>query len=169
MTTFKKNLLKIIIFGLLVFQLISCQYGSAAPKNIIVFISDGCGYNQRDAASLYQYGQTGKQVYEQFPVKYAMSHYPVDGHGYDPNQAWENFEYVLKKATDSAAAATAMATGVKTSFGFIGVNSNGKYMENIVERVEKMGKATGIAVCCLVMPRRYHLLSTTKAGTIMKN
>ena len=64
-----KNLFQIIITGLLVFQLISCQSGSARPKNIIVFISDGCGYNQVDAASLYQYGETGKQVYEQYNVK----------------------------------------------------------------------------------------------------
>ena len=95
-----KNLFQIIITGWLVFQLISCQSGSARPKNIIVFISDGCGYNQVDAAGFYQYGQTGRQIYEQFPVKYAMSTYPVDGHGYDPKLAWETFEYVKKKSTD---------------------------------------------------------------------
>ena len=30
-------------------------------KNIIVMISDGCGYNQVDAASFYEYGRTGDQ------------------------------------------------------------------------------------------------------------
>jgi len=46
---------------------------SIKPKNIIFFIADGCGYNHVDAASYYTYGQTGKQSYEQFPVKYGMS------------------------------------------------------------------------------------------------
>jgi len=144
MSKFLKILIQFTISGLLVFQLVSCQSGSAGPKNIFVFISDGCGYNQVDAASLYQYGQTGKQVYEQFPVKYAMSHYPVDGHGYDPKLAWESFEYVLKKTTDSAASATAMACGVKTTNGSIGVDSTGKAVENIIERVENLGKVTGV-------------------------
>ncbi len=144
-----KNMFQIIISGLLIFQLISCQSGSAGPKNIIVFISDGCGYNQVDAAGFYQYGQTGRQIYEQFPVKYAMSTYPVDGHGYDPKLAWETFEYVKKKTTDSAASATAMASGVKTFNGSIGVNSNRDVVENIVERVEKFGKATGIVTSVL--------------------
>jgi alkaline phosphatase len=139
-----KKIIQFVAVGILVVQLISCQSGSAGPKNIIVFISDGCGYNQVDAASLFQYGQTGKQIYEQFPVKYAMSHYPVDGHGYDPKLAWKDFEYVLKKTTDSAASATAMATGIKTTNGSIGVKSDGKAVENIIERVEKLGKVTGI-------------------------
>jgi alkaline phosphatase len=132
------------IAGLLLFQLISCQNASPKPKNIIVFIADGCGYNQVDAASLYQYGETGRQIYEQFPVKYAMSTFPIEGHGYDPLMAWKEFEYVLKKATDSAAAATAMATGIKTTNGSIGVDSTGKAVENIIERVEKIGKASGV-------------------------
>jgi alkaline phosphatase len=139
-----KNIFQIIITGMLIFQLISCQTGSAKPKNIIVFISDGCGFNQVDAASLYQYGQTGKQIYEQFPVKYAMSTFPVNGHGYDPKLAWKDFEYVLKKTTDSAASATAMATGIKTTNGSIGVKSDGKAVINIIERVEKLGKVTGV-------------------------
>ena len=140
----KKILMSIIITGLILCQLISCQSAPPMPKNIIVFIADGCGYNQVDAASLYQYGETGKQVYEQFSVVYGMSHYPVTGHGYDPKLAWSEFDYVMKKATDSAAAATTMACGVKTVNGAIGVDQNGKNLENIVERVEKYGKASGV-------------------------
>jgi alkaline phosphatase len=140
----KNRITQVILTGLIVFQLLSCKSESAGPKNIIVFIADGCGYNQVEAASLYQYGQSGKQIYEQFPVIYGMSHYPVDGHGYDLKLAWSDFEYVKKKTTDSAASATTMATGVKTVNGAIGVDPNGDDMENIVERVEKFGKATGV-------------------------
>ena len=42
----------------------ACRHDSTAPKNIILFIIDGCGFNHIDAASLYQHGQTGVQVYE---------------------------------------------------------------------------------------------------------
>jgi alkaline phosphatase len=35
----------------------------------------------------------------------------VDGQGYDPKLARKDFEYVLKKTTDSAASETAMASG----------------------------------------------------------
>ena len=78
-----------------------------APQNIILLISDGCGYYHVDAASIYQYGQTGTQVYEQFPVHYAMCTYSGDGDGYDPEIAWSWFDYVKQKPTQSPAAATA--------------------------------------------------------------
>jgi alkaline phosphatase len=97
-----KRLFQIIFIGLLLLQLTSCQPRVSSPKNIILFISDGCGYNQVDVASLYQYGQTGKQVYEQFPVKYAISTFSANGHGYDPKLAWASFDYVNQKPTDSA-------------------------------------------------------------------
>ena len=112
-------------------------------KNVIIMISDGQGFNQRDAASLYQYGQTGTQVYEQFPVLRAMSTYPAGG-GYDPLRAAADFGYVSHGVTDSAAAATAMATGVKTYNGAIGVDPARQPVKNILERAEELGKATGI-------------------------
>jgi len=114
------------------------------PKNVIFMISDGCGYNQIDAASIYQYGKTGVQIYEQFPVKYGMTTYPADGAGYDLESAWSDFEYVKNKLTDPAASATAMATGVKTYNGAIRVDSDKKKLKNIIERLEKLGKATGV-------------------------
>ena len=45
------------------------------PKNVILMISDGCGYNQVDAASLYQYGKTGTQIYEKFPYRVTVFNY----------------------------------------------------------------------------------------------
>lgn len=46
--------------------------------------------------------------------------------------------------TDSAAAATAMATGYKTDNGMIGVLPNGYRLVNIVERAESLGLSTGL-------------------------
>jgi alkaline phosphatase len=46
--------------------------------------------------------------------------------------------------TDSAAAATAIATGVKTYNGAIGVDADGDPVETILERAQTLGKATGL-------------------------
>lgn len=119
-----------------------CQKRGLA-KNIIVLISDGCGYNHVDAASLYQYGRTGAQTYERFPVKLGMSTYMVPG-SYDPLMAWADFDYVKSGATDSAAAATAMSTGEKTYSGAIGVDLNKKNLVHFMEKAEELGKATGV-------------------------
>jgi alkaline phosphatase len=115
-------------------------------KNIILMISDGCGYNHVDTADYYQ-GSTG--AYEGFPVRLAMTTYPYDGTqelaGYDPARMWQDFGYSLTSlVTDSAAAATALASGVKTYSGAIGVGPDGTPIESVVERAERLGKATGV-------------------------
>ncbi len=115
-----------------------------SPKNIIIFISDGCGYNHIDAASYYEFGQKELQIYEQFPVKFALSTYSANGNGYAPDSAWRDFDYVRNKPTDSGAAGTAIATGVKTYNGAIGVNLNRQVTENVLEHFEKLSKATGV-------------------------
>jgi alkaline phosphatase len=112
-------------------------------KNIILLISDGCGYNQVDAASLWQYGKTGTQVYERFPFQFGMSTY-MDGGSYDPFAAWTDFDYVKSGATDSAAAATTMSTGVKTYGGAIGVDVGQIPLIHFMEAAELLGKSTGV-------------------------
>lgn len=112
-------------------------------KNVIVMISDGCGYNQMLATDYYQYGRTGKQVYQKFPVRVGMSTYSVFG-GYDPRLAWKTFDYVKSGATDSASAATAMATGYKTYDAAIGVDVNKQALYNISQRAEALGKSSGV-------------------------
>ncbi|WP_017729027.1 alkaline phosphatase [Halalkalibacterium ligniniphilum] len=46
--------------------------------------------------------------------------------------------------TDSAAAATAMATGQKTNNGMIGMKPNGEHVESILKIAKNAGKATGL-------------------------
>lgn len=111
-------------------------------KNVIVMISDGMGYNQVAAADYYQYGKSGSQIYEKFPVRSGMSTYSVGS--YDPLSAWKNFNYVNSKPTDSAAAATAMSTGEKTYDAAIGVDINGKPLKHVSEYFEEQGKSTGV-------------------------
>jgi alkaline phosphatase len=112
-------------------------------KNIIVCISDGCGYNQLDAASMWQYGKTGTQLYEKFPVRVGMSTYMANG-DYDPLAAWLDFDYVKSGATDSAAAATTMSTGIKTYSGSIGYDLNGSPLIHFMQVAEVLGKSTGV-------------------------
>ena len=48
--------------------------------------------------------------------------------------------------TDSAAAATALATGVKSYNGAIGLDVNKKSVESVLEWAKKQGKKTGVVV-----------------------
>ena len=133
-----------------------------APKNVIVMIGDGMGFNQLDAAGLYRYGTSAAQVtvdarggtISRAPrtdvpelvaadVKLAMRTTQWGG-SYDPVQAWSSFDYVLRNPTDSAAAATAMATGVKTDNGAIGVDPDGKAVQNLSELAIATGRSAGV-------------------------
>lgn len=140
------------------------------PDNIILIIGDGMGYNHVDLASLYQDNssnyqvsvdaETGAvehldgeptQVYQDFAVQHPMSTYSVGG-AYDPDLMWGDFEEsVAADATDSAAAATAMATGVKTTNQAVGVGPDGQELPNVVERAQELDKATGV-VTSVVFP-----------------
>lgn len=114
------------------------------PKNIIVMIADGWGHSHVKATTYYQHGESGRQVYERDFTLYGMSTFPADSPGYDPDLAWSDFSYIEKGATDSAAAATAMSTGVKTRKGVIGLDPSGNTLKHAIEHAEELGKATGV-------------------------
>ncbi|MDR2454499.1 MAG: alkaline phosphatase [Bifidobacteriaceae bacterium] len=139
---------------------------SQAPtaKNIIVLISDGAGYNHFDIANLYETGTARNQVtvdpalgtvervggpavqvYDSYPVQVGQSHYSNNGRAYyDTNLAWGAFPWVYDGATDSAAAATALATGVKTNNGVLGHTPSGERLTTIGEHASDLGKAVGL-------------------------
>lgn len=123
----------------------SRQSTQVRAENVIIMISDGCGYNHVDAASFYQYGRTGAQVYERFPVKLGMATF-MHEQSYDTEKAWSDFDYVSKSknCTDSAAAATAMSAGLKTYKGTIGLDPNKVPVKHAIEFAEQCGKATGV-------------------------
>jgi alkaline phosphatase len=114
----------------------------AKAKNVIIMISDGMGYNQMLAGDYYLYGAPGAS-FGDMPYKSAMSTYSYYG-GYDPSAAWSDFNYVKMAATDSAAAATAMSTGVKTYDAGLGVDVDGQRLTHMMEVAEGAGKATGV-------------------------
>ncbi len=129
---------------LLFFIALTPSLGYANPvKNIILMIGDGWGFNHLEVTDYYQYGEKGQQIFEKEFTALAVSTYPA-GSSYDPNLAYSDFEYVKKGVTDSAAAATALATGHKTKNGKLGVDPENTPLENVAEKAEKKGKSTGV-------------------------
>lgn len=144
LTPFRATASATLLFSLL---LSAAAFAQEAPraKNVILLIADGRGYNHIRATDFYEHGEVGKQVYEQTFTSLFMSTYSASGaKGYDPQKAWSDPDYIRHGATDSAAAATAMATGVKTYNGAIGVGPDKQPVPSVVDRAEELGKATGV-------------------------
>ena len=120
-------------------------YSQVGPdaKYIILMIADGWGEKHREATNKYtgttpSYQQTGTGW-----TKHWMSTFPAGG-SYNPGQAWSNFNYVLQGFTDSAAAATALYTGLKTQNGRITVSPNGaNRFLSIGEKAKTLGRSVG--------------------------
>ena len=102
-----------------------------APKNVILFIGDGMGFEQVKAASLYAEGEREKLPFEPYYVGEMTTH-SLDSHRTSDH------------ATDSAAAATAMATGHKTTNGRIGTTPDGRELLTVLECLARRGKWTGL-------------------------
>jgi len=134
---------KYLTLTVLLIQSLVFASSADCPKNIILIIVDGGGINNISAADYYTDGKRSSQLYEKFPVKLSVTTYPAGG-SYEPKKAAKNFDYVKFGSTDSAAAATTLATGVKTFNGSIGIDAKENRLENIIERCEKLGLSTGV-------------------------
>ncbi|MCC7300834.1 MAG: alkaline phosphatase [Verrucomicrobia bacterium] len=117
----KKLLLAFVLFASAVFA------GETVPKNIILFIGDGMGLSQVSAGKIAK----GKLEMERCPVTGLVS-------------TWSSSSLV----TDSAAAATALATGSKTGNGTLGLSPDGQRLKNVFEYAKEKKKSTGVAVVC---------------------
>jgi len=104
---------------------------NSQPKNIILLIGDGMGITQI-TAGLYTNGN--KLNLERF--KNIGLHKPYSGN---------------KLITDSAAAATSFACGVKTYNGAIGVNLKKQPVTSILELAERNNKATGLVATSTIV------------------
>jgi alkaline phosphatase len=106
------------------------QPSRAVVKNVILMIGDGMGFEQVKAASLYAYGDEECLPFEKYyrgeVTTHSANSYLQDDH-----------------ATDSAASATAMATGQKVNNKVISQKS-GKPIKTILEYFKEQGKATGL-------------------------
>ena len=124
------------IFALLPFFLLLITFGlsvsavaGAPPKNVILLIGDGMGFEQVKAAGMYLYGTEGALSFEDLPFQAEMTTHSAND-----------------SITDSAAAATAMATGVKVNNGVVSmaIPGDGSELETLLEYFKALDKSTGL-------------------------
>lgn len=102
-------------------------------RNVILLIGDGMGDSEITVARNYAEGAGGYfKGIDALPFTGQYTHYSLDRETGKPN-------YV----TDSAASATAWASGVKSYNGAIGVDIQGRAHATLLERAKAMGLATG--------------------------
>ena len=119
---------------LMLFALASCaeqpgnplepQYarGGRQPLGIVLFIGDGMGSGALEASR--------PLVMEMLPV-----------------QGWQLTASADRDVTDSAAGATALATGVRTKYTYLSIATDGvTALETLIEAAEKTKMATGVVV-----------------------
>ncbi|MDU2241435.1 MAG: alkaline phosphatase [Paenibacillus sp.] len=99
---------------------------SSQTKNVILFVGDGMGNAARNAIRLATVGEKGKL---------AMDDMPYAGLVHTSSTS---------AVTDSAASATAYASGVKTYNGAIGMDANKKPVKTIMEYAKQAGLSTGV-------------------------
>lgn len=103
--------------------------GPKVARNVIYIQGDGMGAAQREFIRLAAVGPGRELTMNQLPVAGL-----VHTSSLDPDDA----------VTDSAAAATAFATGVKSYNGAIGVDVNGRPVTTVLEYAQRAGKLTGL-------------------------
>ncbi len=114
------------------------------PHNIVMMIGDGMGVAQVTAGHTKK-GRLELQKFQQLGL--LLTH-----------------AYGADYITDSAAAATALSTGVTTLNGMIGVGPDSLRRETVLERAKEKGKKTGLVTVCSIThatPASYvaHVLS----------
>ena len=117
---------------------------SAPPRHVILFIGDGMGFNHVALASLWAEGRADAAPFADWPLRLAMSTQPAGAPAYDPDAFWREAAAREEGVTDSAAAATALATGVKTANGMLGLNPDGRPLHNLTEWLGERGLACGL-------------------------
>ncbi|MHC4638075.1 MAG: alkaline phosphatase [Planctomycetota bacterium] len=120
---------KVFFVSIVILLTLALPVFAAAPANVILFIGDGMGFEQVEAASIYASGQPGTLSFESFPCKSAITTYSADSN-----------------VTDSAAAATAIATGHKVNNGVVSMEipGDGSELQTLLEYFKSAGKSTAI-------------------------
>jgi len=104
-------------------------------RNVILLIGDGMGQAHRFAAQLLAAGRNGRLAMDRMPYFGLMGTTSVDTSSF---------------VTDSAAAATAIATGVKTLNGSVSIDRNGQERTTILELAKASGRSVGLVSTCQI-------------------
>lgn len=104
-------------------------------RNVILFIGDGMGQAHRFAGQLLAAGRDGRLAMDRLAVTGQMGAMCIDPTTF---------------VTDSAAAATAIATGVKTVNGCVAIDAHGREQRTILEMAKASGRSTGLISTCQI-------------------
>jgi alkaline phosphatase len=104
-------------------------------RNVILLIGDGMGYGHRFAAQLLAAGRNGRLAMDRLPYAGQMATLCADAASF---------------VTDSAAAATAIATGVKTLNGSVSIDLHGQERTTILELARDSGRSVGLVSTCQI-------------------
>ena len=96
-------------------------------RNVILLVGDGLGFAQVIAARSEFAGVSGRLAFERMPIT-----------------GWLTTHSLTSLGTDSAASATAMATGSKTRSGRLGVDRSGEPLRTLVEAAHEAGMWSGL-------------------------
>jgi len=123
-----KRFMYVLLFVLLAGGMARAQQA----KYVFYFIGDGMGVNQVNGTEMYLAEQEGRigvkpLLFTTFPVATMATTFST-----------------TNSVTDSSAAGTALATGVKTYNGAIGMDDDKNVLRTVAERAKKSGKRVGI-------------------------
>jgi alkaline phosphatase len=104
-------------------------------RNVILLIGDGMGQAHRFAAQLLAAGRNGRLAMDRLPHVGQMETMSADATSF---------------ITDSAAAATAIATGVKTVNGAVSIDCDGQERTTILELAKSSGRSVGLVSTCQI-------------------
>ena len=97
------------------------------PFGIVLFVGEGLSTQRLAAARIYAGGSDSPLTLDSFPYTALLRNYSADF-----------------ATPDAAAAATALATGVKVNNGAIGRDPDGKVLANLLELAHESGRTTGL-------------------------
>lgn len=117
----------------LFFILLAVTLRAQQAKYVFYFIGDGMGLNQVNATEMFLAEQENGRIGTS-PLCFASFPYA----GYATTYSATN------SITDSSAAGTALATGVKTYNGAIGVNPDKEVVESVAVKAQRSGKRVGV-------------------------
>ncbi len=136
------SLINLLLISLIIGLLVNDHNGiSTSPikttcndYSIILMIGDGMGFNHVKLARYIEVGKDQRLTMENLQLNFSVMTHNVQ-----------------QLVTDSAAAATAMATGYKTINGKIAILPNGISLPTILELAQEMDKATGLVTTTSIL------------------
>ncbi|GAA3668210.1 alkaline phosphatase [Nocardioides ginsengisoli] len=108
-------------------------------KNVIYLLGDGMGRTHVTAARQRYYGADGLLNMEKMPAVGQVGTYALEKNSGQPGAA----DFHPNLVTDSASAATAWSSGVKTYNAALGVDAKGTVVPTVMEQAHAAGLATG--------------------------